>query len=76
MDFNEFETTSGGIWRICALIDFATKYCLAATFSTTSRGTDALRCLRRAVAEATGSLGWTTCAPIAAGWTSSTPTGS
>ena len=30
MDFCEFETTRGGIWRICAVIDYATKYCLAA----------------------------------------------
>lgn len=27
-DFSEFETTNGGIWRICAVIDYATKYCL------------------------------------------------
>jgi putative transposase len=50
MDFSEFETTRGGIWRICSVIDYATKYCLAATV--TSRGQDALACLRRAVAEA------------------------
>ena len=30
-DFSEFETAGGGIWRICAVIDYATKYCLAAT---------------------------------------------
>jgi putative transposase len=30
-DFSEFETTTGGIWRICAVIDYATKYCLAVT---------------------------------------------
>ena len=24
-DFSEFETTGGGIWRICAVIDYATK---------------------------------------------------
>lgn len=29
MDFSEFETTRGGIWRICSVIDYATKYCLA-----------------------------------------------
>jgi putative transposase len=51
-DFSEFETTAGGIWRICAVIDYATKYCLAATVTPTSRGLDALACLRRAVAEA------------------------
>ena len=29
-DFSEFETAGGGIWRICAVIDYATQYCLAA----------------------------------------------
>lgn len=29
-DFSESETTNGGIWRIYAVIDYATKYCLAA----------------------------------------------
>jgi len=51
-DFSEFETPSGGIWRICAVIDYATKYCLAVTVTATSRGSDALACLRAAVAEA------------------------
>jgi len=31
MDFSEFETARGGIWRICAVIDYATKHCLVAT---------------------------------------------
>jgi putative transposase len=52
MDFSEFETARGGIWRICAVIDYATKYCLAATVTPTTRGADALTCLRRAVDEA------------------------
>jgi putative transposase len=51
-DFSEFETTNGGIWRICAVIDYATKYCLAVTVTPTARGTDALACLPLAVAEA------------------------
>lgn len=51
-DFSEFETTNGGIWRICAVIDYATKYCLAITVTPTARGTDALACLHLAVAEA------------------------
>jgi hypothetical protein len=46
MDFSEFETARGGIWRICAVIDHATKYCFAATVTPTSRGQDALGCLR------------------------------
>jgi putative transposase len=52
MDFSEFETARGGIWRICAVIDYATKHCLAATVTPTPRGQDALGCLRRAVVEA------------------------
>jgi putative transposase len=51
-DFSEFETTNGGIWRICAVIDYVTKYCLALTVTPTSRGTDALHCLQLAVTEA------------------------
>ena len=51
-DFSEFETTNGGIWRICAVIDYVTKYCLALTVTPTSRGSDALHCLQLAVTEA------------------------
>jgi len=51
-DFSEFETTNGGIWRICAVIDYTTKYCLAVTVTPTGRGADALHCLQLAVAEA------------------------
>lgn len=56
-DFSEFETPSGGIWRICAVIDYATKYCLAAKITPTGRGSDALACLNAAVAEAERILG-------------------
>ena len=56
-DFSEFETSTGGIWRICAVIDYATKYCLAATVTPTSRGQDALSCLDRAIERATSLLG-------------------
>lgn len=51
-DFSEFETTAGGIWRICAVIDYATKYCVAATTTPTARGVDALACLTAAVRHA------------------------
>lgn len=51
-DFSEFETTGGGIWRICAVIDYVTKYCLAVTVTPTSRAADALGCLGKAVVEA------------------------
>jgi transposase InsO family protein len=56
-DFSEFETSAGGIWRICAVIDYATKYCLAARLSSTSRAVDALACLHAAVVEAQRLLG-------------------
>lgn len=56
-DFSEFETTNGGIWRICAVIDYATKYCLAVTVTPTGRGADALNCLQQAIAEAQRLLG-------------------
>jgi hypothetical protein len=55
MDFSGFETARGGIWRICAVIDYASKYCLATTVTPTSRSQDALACLWRAVVESTGS---------------------
>lgn len=51
-DFSEFETTNGGIWRICAVIDYVTKYCLAITVTPTGRGADALHCLNLAITEA------------------------
>ena len=51
-DFSEFETACGGIWRISAVIDYVTKYCLAITVTPTSRGADAVRCLQLAVDEA------------------------
>jgi len=56
-DFSEFETAGGGIWRICAVIDYATKYCLAAKITPTGRGVDALACLDAAVDEAERVLG-------------------
>jgi len=39
-DFSEFETASGGIWRICEVIDYATKHRLAARITPTERGQD------------------------------------
>ena len=56
-DFSEFETAYGGIWRISAVIDYVTKYCLAITVTPTSRGVDAVRCMELAVAEAQRVLG-------------------
>lgn len=57
MDFSEFETTGGGIWRLCAVVDYATKYCLAATVTPTSRAGDAIACVKAAITEASELLG-------------------
>jgi putative transposase len=54
--FSEFESTGGGIWRTCAVVDYATKYCLAITITPTGRGSDALACLLTAVVEAERTL--------------------
>ena len=51
-DFSEFETANGGIWRLCAVIDYVTKHCLAVTVTPTSRGADAVACIHLAIAEA------------------------
>jgi putative transposase len=56
-DFSEFETAHGGIWRISAVIDYVTMYCLAITVTPTSRGADPVRCLELAIEEAQRVLG-------------------
>ena len=56
-DFSEFETACGGIWRISAVVDYVSKYCLAITVTPTSRGVDAVRCLELAIEEAQRVLG-------------------
>ncbi|WP_432485687.1 hypothetical protein [Kineococcus esterisolvens] len=57
LDFSGIETAAGGIWRLCAVIDFVTEYCLALTVTPTSRGADAVACVERAVAHAQRLLG-------------------
>lgn len=42
IDFTEFETAAGGTWRICPVIDYVTKLCLAAPVSGTSTARDAI----------------------------------
>lgn len=56
-DFSEFETACGGIWRISAVVDYVTKYCLAVTVTPTSRGADAVHSLQLVIAEAQHVLG-------------------
>ena len=57
MDFTEFETTWGGTWRICCVVDYATKLVLAATVSGTCKARDAVVALRAAVERAEVLLG-------------------
>jgi putative transposase len=52
MDFTEFETTFGGTWRICCVVDYATKLVLAASVSGTATARDAVNALRAAIARA------------------------
>src|SRR5690606_15007101 len=56
-DFSQFETAGGGTWRISAVVDYATKLCLAATVVPTSTARDAIECLRIALDEAEALLG-------------------
>lgn len=48
MDFSEFETLSGGIWRLCAVVDYATKTCLACRVATTQTHRDAILTVEQA----------------------------
>lgn len=56
-DFTEFETRSGGTWRILPVIDYATKLCLAAAVSGTSGARDAIHGLEAALTRAAELLG-------------------
>jgi putative transposase len=57
MDFTEFETTWGGTWRICCVVDYATKVVLAAHISATAKARDAVNALKAAIARAEELLG-------------------
>ena len=52
MDFTEFETTWGGTWRICCVVDYVTKVVLVAHLSATTKGRDAVCALREAICRA------------------------
>lgn len=52
MDFTEFETICGGTWRICCIVDYATKVVLAAHLSATAKGRDAVNALQIAIRRA------------------------
>ena len=52
MDFSDFETSAGGNWQICSVVDYVTKFCLACTASATQTARDALEALKVALVEA------------------------
>ena len=51
-DFTQFETTTEGTWRLCAVVDYATKVALACPVATTQGATDLIAALGSAVAAA------------------------
>ena len=48
MDFSEFETTGGGVWRLAGVVDYAAKVALACPVTTTQTATDAIASLEAA----------------------------
>jgi transposase InsO family protein len=58
MDFTEFETAASGTWRICPVVDYATKLALAAPVTGTMKGLDACAALREAINRAEDLLGY------------------
>lgn len=59
MDFSRFETTTGGTWNISAVLDYATKCCLAAPITGTQGARDAVGALQAAIDAAEELLGHT-----------------
>ena len=57
MDFSDFETTTGGNWQICSVVDYVSKYTLACTANGTQTARDAVETLAAAIAEAEVRLG-------------------
>ena len=56
-DFTQFETTTEGIWRLCPVVDYATKVVLACPITPTQGATDLLGALQGAVEAAEALLG-------------------
>lgn len=52
LDFSEFETTTGGVWRIAGCADYFSKYEFGWHLATTCNAGDAERAVRLAIAEA------------------------
>ena len=57
MDSTEYETTSGGIWRLGGVVDYFAKPGLACRTATTQTGSDLLAALEEAIAGAEQLLG-------------------
>lgn len=57
MDFSEFESNAGGIWRIGGVVDYVAKPALACRVATTQTATDMIAALDAAVDEAEALLG-------------------
>lgn len=57
MDFTEYETTAAGTWRICPVVDYATKTVLAAPVTGTATCRDAVAALEEAISRAESILG-------------------
>jgi transposase InsO family protein len=52
LDFSEYETTSGGLWRLAGCADYYSKYEFGWHLSTTSTAADAIAAVELAVTEA------------------------
>lgn len=52
LDFSEYETTTGGIWRLAGITDYFTKYEHGWHIAPTCTGADAIEAVRIAIAEA------------------------
>jgi putative transposase len=57
MDFSEYETSAGGTWRICSVIDYQSKLALCAPVTGTSTARDAVAALGTAIEAAEAILG-------------------
>lgn len=52
LDFSEFETTTGGVWRLAGVCDYYSKYEFGWHISPTTTGADAIAAVELAIAEA------------------------
>jgi putative transposase len=57
-DFSEFETTSGGIWRLGGVVDYVAKVSLACPTTTTQTAVDAIAAVEAARVQAETWLGY------------------